>query len=276
MSATVKCPDCGKKISEVNSCCTGCGRFVAVPEKAPAGAASPVFANNSLQGSPRTLLAICLGTVLFVFFVPEVFRRQARPVPADTASAQAGGPAGQAAGSRRAARDAPPVTPAAPDGVPLKRSLAEIERRYGRNMRLEGETLTGAGYAVKSYRVGTGADELTLREGRLFKRSMAFNIAEIEGAVGSFCAAVYIHALHPTAYDINYSADALTGEVRSKAELFGSRCAALRAAGGREARHYEADGAYVFSCVNSNNTRLRFEVSSQEYFRADNTGGRAR
>jgi len=274
MPDIIQCPECGKEVSTVNSRCAGCGRYFPLKAEAAAGAGKPVPANNVIQGGGlKAFSAIGIGALLFIFLTMALYRYIPGRDAVKTPPARANNPAAQAGGSGADKETIPAGAPAPTVMVPLKRSLAEIEKLYANNMQFEGSALIGsgplAGGTRKIYSTGTAIDELLLKEDRLYKRSLAFNIAEIEGKVSSFCSTVYILALYPTAYDKQYSLETVPDEIRAKAELFGAKCAALRAAGGQAAEQYEVDGDYAFGCVNQDNARLKFEVGSEALSRAE-------
>jgi hypothetical protein len=256
----------------VENKCPDCGKHAPLQAEATAGAAIKASADSPHFNSLKNLLVICVGVVLFALLSLALYRYLPQKEAGNTLPAQADKPAGQETAGK-AASGTVPAASAAPDFIPLKRSLAEIEKRYGGKMQLDGTALIGPGPleggTIKTYRTGTGTDELTLKDEKLYKRTLAFNIAEIEGEVGEFCSFVYLLALHPTAYDTNYAQEAIPAEVRAKAEAFGLKCAELRAANGQATEQFEIDGGYAFGCINPDNTRLRFVVSSVGLFRAE-------
>lgn len=267
MPDIIQCPECGKEVSTVNSRCAGCGRHFPLMAEAAAGAGKPVPANNVVQGGGlKAFSATGIGALLFIFLAMALYRYIPGRDPANA-------PPVQALGSAADKGTVPAGASVPPGMVPLKRSLAEIEKLYANNMQFEGSAMIGsgplAGGTRKLYSTGTAIDELLLKEDRLYKRSLAFNIAEIEGKVSSFCSTVYILALYPTAYDKQYSLETVPEEIRARAELFGAKCAALQAAGGQAAEQYESDGDYAFGCVNQDNARLKFEVGSEALFKAE-------
>lgn len=252
----------------MNSCCTGCGRPVPVKADAAAGAGKPIPANNVIQGGGlKAFSAIGIGALLFIFLAMALYRYVPGHDPADVLPARGEDPAAKEAARGGYTEKIPARL------VPLRRSFAEIEKLYAKNMQFEGSAMIGsgplAGGTRKIYSTGTATDELLLKEDRLYKRSLAFNIAEIEGKLSVFCATVYILALYPTAYDKQYSQETVPDEVRARAGLFGTKCAALQAAGGQAAEQYETDGDYAFGCANQDNARLKFEVGSEALFKAD-------
>jgi len=214
------------------------------------------------------------GALLFVLLSLALYRYLPSRGPGDAVPAPAAIPAGQEAAGGPGGAAVPASASPAPELVPLKRGLAEIERLYGNKMRFEGEALITAGplagCTLKTYSTGTAIDELTVKGEDLYKRSLAFNISEIEGDVGTFCSSVYLLALYPTAYDIKL--ETVPAEIRSGAERFGAKCARLSPAGGQPAEQYEIVGDYAFGCINPGSGRLKFEVSSESLFRAEKIG----
>ncbi|MDO8804994.1 MAG: hypothetical protein Q7R35_11215 [Elusimicrobiota bacterium] len=277
MTTLTQCPDCGKEVSAATSLCTGCGRLVQLQAEAPVQAAIPGSAGSSRWSSLKNLLVICAGVALFSLGVLALYHYLPRR---DAPPAQAEKPAAQEAGDRADRGIVPEGLPAATDFIPLKRGLAEIEKLYGKSMELVSSAPIGPGPleggTLKTYRTETATDEIAFREDRVYKRILAFNISEIEGEVASFCSSVYLLALYPTAYDIKYSRDAVPAGVRANSGTFGAKCAALRSSGGVAAEQYEIDGDYVFGCINQDNTRLEFVITSEGLFKTERLSRSAR
>jgi len=215
-------------------------------------------------------VALCVFVPVLLNYPPRRSSGAALPGPGER-------PAGQEAGGAEDTGIIPGGTPEAPDILPLERSLTEIERLYAGKMELAGTTLLTSGPlsggTIKTYRTGTATtDELELKGDLVYKRSLAFNISEIEGNAASFCSSVPLLVLYPTAYDKQLVQYELPIAVRHNAAKFGSECAALRPDAGQQAEQYEIIGDYVFGCINSDNTRLKFVVSSEGLFRAEKFG----
>jgi len=234
---------------------------------AAAGAARPDVA-KIVYLSGMGLLIVCLAYALY-----SSLRRQqtaaAVPLPVTAASA----PGNEPRADRAPAGSAAAGIPLTQDILPLKRSLADIEKRYGKKLELIRLTLVGPGQlegnTVKTYKTGTATDELITRNGILYKRTLAFNISEIDGDIGAFCSAVFVYALYQTAFDLAYSSAAVPEKVKIDGDWFGAKCAELLKSGGQAAAHYEVHGGYAFGCINPGDGRLNFETVSEGLHRAE-------
>lgn len=276
-----QCPDCGREISPVNSRCEGCGKYFPPKAEAPAagGSPDPAPAGPSGQWSDlKNLLFIGSGSVVFIFLTLALYRavpRQALP-PAGQASGAAAGPGSLPAPAPvQTALPVPADSPAPSAMAPLTRSLEKIEELHGKAIEPVGKTPITAGPleggTLKTYHTGSAVDELSVKDGKLYKRSLSFDIAGIGAGVESFCSAVYLLALYSAAYDLDYTQASAPAELKARADEFGAKCAALGDGPGRSSEQYMAAGAYVFGCVNEGNKRLKYETMSEGLFKAEKT-----
>lgn len=221
-------------------------------------------------GEARSLLLLLAGLALFITAARFIYRRTSAPPPAPSA------PAAPIPAAPSPAPVEPPAQPAPAGLAPLKRGVAAVEKKYGKGMRLQGDTPIAEGSLkggfVRSYKVGSGSDVLTASGDALYRRSLTFLVKEIDQKKEDFAALVYILALYPAAYDAEFGPEGAPEEVRAKAFMFGARCAALMGNPGHE--HYAVDGDYVFGCINEGDERLRFEAVSAGLFREEKTGGK--
>lgn len=270
MATVINCPYCGKENPAAAPHCIGCCR-----ELPPQGAARPAAGAGPVQGNgAKTWFNICAGLLVFVLVAQALYRNLPRHAAGNTPSWPAGQPEKRQTGGGRD-MGIIPGAPGEPDIVPLSQSQAALEKNYGPKMKLaESATISAGpleGGLVKAYKTETAIDELTARDGRLYRRSLSFNIREIGEGVGSFSALVYILALYQTAANTKYTLETAPAELRAEADAFGAACAALRAGGAQEAEADEVHGDFRFSCVNAGGRRMKYEVSSEGLFQAERT-----
>lgn len=230
------------------------------PGTAPKGAGQP---------SPYLMLVLmaaglCLALIILMTKSSRVAARTA---------------AGGAAANMPAAQALPAAQPlpAAPAMQPPGRSLEGMTTRYGKGMKPSWTVpiLSGPleGGAVRKYETGSGTDDLYVLDGAVYRRVMSFRLAEmlesVEGTHANFSGLVFIYGLYPSAFDEQHERGKIPPELQKLADAYGAKCGQLAEPGSRPQEHRELHNGYVFSCSNSDTTRLIYGVCSEGLLAAE-------